>query len=159
MNSTELLARAGDEQVQRTFRAHHRLLKRCVAAHDGDEVQWLRDGLMTVFASTADAQRCAIAMQQAARRRASGERLSIRVGLKVGEVQRDESDSFGTPVVIARRLCARAQAGRILCNAVVPGLLIGQQAFEFGDIGPIEIGGSPRRSRPARSRPRAGRAR
>src|SRR5262245_43323338 len=90
VNSTELLARAGDEQVQRTFRAHHRLLERCVDAHDGEEVKWLGDGLMTVFASTADALRCAVAMQQAAQRRASGERLSIRVGLNVGELQRDE---------------------------------------------------------------------
>ena len=82
VNSTELLARAGDERAQRIFGAHHRVLKRCVAAHDGEEVKWLGDGMMTVFASTADAVRCAIAMQQAARRRAASERLSIRVGLK-----------------------------------------------------------------------------
>lgn len=53
-NSTELLQRAGDEQAQRIFSAHHRLLKRCVAAHGGQEVKWLGDGLMTVFASPAD---------------------------------------------------------------------------------------------------------
>jgi len=62
VNSTELLQRAGDEQAQRIFQAHHRLLKRCVAAHDGQEVKWLGDGLMTVFASPADAVRCAVAM-------------------------------------------------------------------------------------------------
>ena len=141
VNSTELLARAGDERAQRIFQAHHRLLTRCVAAHDGQEVKWLGDGLMTVFASPADAVRCAVAMQQSARRRAAGERLSIRVGLNVGEVRRDESDYFGTPVVIARRLCDRAQAGQILCSALVPGLLAGQQAFTFGDCGPLEIKG------------------
>lgn len=141
VNSSELLQLAGDERAQRIFRAHHRLLRRCVAAHDGQEVKWLGDGLMTVFASPADAVRCAVAMQQSARRRAAGERLSIRVGLNVGEVRHDESDYFGTPVVIARRLCDRAQAGQILCSAVVPGLLAGQNAFAFRECGPIEIKG------------------
>src|SRR5262245_1604399 len=141
VNSTELLARAVDEQAQRIFQAHHRLLKRCVDAHDGEEVKWLGDGLMTVFHSTADAVRCAIAMQQAARRRAAGERLSIRVGLNVGEVKREESDYFGTPVVIARRLCDRADGGQILCSAVVPALLAGQSAFRFRDCGRIDIKG------------------
>ena len=54
VNSTELLSRAGDEKAQRIFQAHHRLLKRCVDAHDGEEVKWLGDGLMTVFASCSD---------------------------------------------------------------------------------------------------------
>jgi class 3 adenylate cyclase len=79
VNSTELLARAGDEQAQRIFQAHHRLLKCCVAANDGQEVKWLGNGLMSVFAAPADAVRCAVAMQQAARRRVAGERLAKRI--------------------------------------------------------------------------------
>ena len=111
VNSTELLQRVGDERAQRIFQAHHRLLKDIVAAHGGQEVKWLGDGLMTVFASAADAVRAAVAMQQAARRRAAGERLALRVGLHAGEALREETDYFGTPVVIARRLCEQA-AGR-----------------------------------------------
>ena len=109
VNSTELLQRVGDERAQRIFHAHHRLLKDTVAAHGGQEVKWLGDGLMTVFASAADAVRAAVARQQAARRRAAGERLALRVGLHAGEALREETDYFGTPVVIARRprLCGR----------------------------------------------------
>jgi class 3 adenylate cyclase len=117
VNSTELLARVGDEQAQRIFQAHRRLLKDTVAAHGGQEVKWLGDGMMSVFASAADAVRAAVAMQQAARRRAAGERLALRVGLHAGEVLREETDYFGTPVVIARRLCDHAQAGQILLRA------------------------------------------
>jgi class 3 adenylate cyclase len=60
---------------------------------------------MVAFASTADAVRCAIVMAQAAAQQ-PGERLSIRVGLNVGEVlqQKTGSGYFGTPVVVARRL-------------------------------------------------------
>src|SRR4029453_17999316 len=79
VNSTELLQRVGDERAQCIFQAHHRLLKVTAAAHGGQEVKWLGDGLMTVFASAADAIRAAVAMQQAARRRAAGKRVGVRV--------------------------------------------------------------------------------
>src|SRR5262245_25046283 len=141
VNSTELLQRVGDEQAQRIFQAHHRLLKDTVAVHGGQEVKWLGDGLMTVFASAADAVRGAVTMQQAARRRAAGERLALRVGLHAGEALREETDYFGTPVVIARRLCEQAQAGQIVSSSVVVGLLAGRQAFRFTEIGGIDLKG------------------
>src|SRR5262245_60784680 len=96
---------------------------------------------MTAFASAADAVRAAVAMQQAARRRAAGERLALRVGLHVGEALREETDYFGTPVVIARRLCEQAQAGQILASGVVVGLLAGRQAFRFTELRPLELKG------------------
>ena len=68
VGSTELLSRAGDEEAQRIFRAHHSLLTETAAAHGGAEVKWLGDGLMAAFSSAADALRCAISMQQASRR-------------------------------------------------------------------------------------------
>ncbi len=37
VGSTELLARAGDEEAQRIFRAHHDLLADAAAAHKGEE--------------------------------------------------------------------------------------------------------------------------
>ena len=141
VNSTELLHRAGDERAQRIFEAHHKLLSDGVAAHGGHEVKWLGDGLMVAFPSAADAVRCAIAMQQGAQRPTAGERLSLRVGLHVGEALRKESDYFGTAVVIARRLCERAASGQILCSALVAGLLAGRQTFEFRERGPMELKG------------------
>src|SRR5215471_17183448 len=66
VDSTSLMQRVGDERAQRLFEAHHQLLSDAVSAHGGSELQWLGDGLMVAFASTADAVRCAIAMQQAA---------------------------------------------------------------------------------------------
>jgi len=141
ISSTELLQRAGDESAQRIFRAHHSLLQNAVAASGGHEVKWLGDGLMVAFPSVADAVRCAITMQQAAPRPTLGERLEIRVGLNVGEALREESDYFGTPVVVARRLCERAEGGQILCSSLVAGLLSGRQAFRFRDCGQLDLKG------------------
>src|SRR5262245_43474403 len=98
VNSTALLERVGDEQAQGVFQTHRRLLRDAVAMHGGQEVKWTGDGLMTTFASSADAVRCAVAMQQTTRVRAAGERLAMRAGLHVGEALRDESDWAGASV-------------------------------------------------------------
>jgi class 3 adenylate cyclase/tetratricopeptide (TPR) repeat protein len=141
VSSTELLQRVGDESAQRILQAHHRMLQEAVAASGGHQVKWLGDGLMVAFPSAADAARCAIAMQQASRRPTLGERLEVRVGLNVGEALREETDYFGTPVVVARRLCDRAEAGQILCSSLVAGLLSGRQAFTFRNCGQLELKG------------------
>ncbi len=142
VDSTVLLQRVGDEKGQRIFEAHHEVLKQVVEAHGGHEVKWLGDGLMVAFRSAASAVRCAIAMQRAAHEgAAAGEPVAIRVGLNVGEALRDETDYFGTPVVIARRLCDRAQPGQILCSHLVAGLLAGRRALRFHDLGPISLKG------------------
>ena len=143
VGSTELLSRAGDEDAQRIFRAHHKLLAETAAAHGGAEVKWLGDGLMAAFLSAADALRCAISMQQASRRPVAGERLAIRVGLNAGEAFRDEADYFGTPVVVARRLCDQAGPGQILCSELVAGLLAGRAGFSFVSLGALELKGVP----------------
>jgi class 3 adenylate cyclase/tetratricopeptide (TPR) repeat protein len=135
VSSTELLQRAGDERAQRIFKAHHRLLSEAVQAHGGHEVKWLGDGLMVAFDSARDAALCAIAMQQAARRPAAGERLQIRVGLHVGEAFKDESDYFGTSVVIARRLCDSCDDGEIRASSLVVQLLEGRDELAFDDLG------------------------
>jgi class 3 adenylate cyclase/tetratricopeptide (TPR) repeat protein len=144
VGSTELLARAGDEAAQRIFRAHHDLLAETAAAHGGEEVKWLGDGLMVAFPSAADAVRAAVAMQQASRRPVHGERLAIRVGLNAGEVMRDAADWFGLPVVVARRLCDGAEGGEIRCTEVVTSLLVGHTEFAFADLGHLELKGVPR---------------
>jgi len=141
VGSTELLSRAGDESAQRIFRAHHDLLAEVAAEHGGDEVKWLGDGLMVAFPSAAGAVQAALAMQSATRRPVRGEQLAIRVGINAGEALRDATDFFGLPVVVARRLCDRADAGQILCTDVVAGLLTGRPEFGFRDLGKLDLKG------------------
>jgi class 3 adenylate cyclase/tetratricopeptide (TPR) repeat protein len=141
VNSTELMQRAGDEDAQRIFKAHYQLLRDAVSANGGSEVKSLGDGLMVAFASAADAVRCAIMVQQASLRRVGGERLAVRVGINAGEPMSEGDDYFGTPVVVARRLCDRAGPGQILCSAVIESLLAGRQAFSFHDLGSLELKG------------------
>ncbi len=139
VNSTALIQQVGDEQAQRIFEAHHGTLVDCLEAHGGEELQWEGDGLMAAFASTGDAVRCAVAIQRAVLQPVLGHRLELRAGLNAGEILRQEigSGHFGTPVVVASRLCDRAEAGQILASSLVAGLLAGRQAFRFRDLGPV----------------------
>jgi class 3 adenylate cyclase/tetratricopeptide (TPR) repeat protein len=143
IGSTELLQQVGDEQGQRIFQQHHKLLSDVVTTTSGQELQWLGDGLMAAFPSTADAVRSAVAMQRASAQPVLGHRLDIRVGLNVGEVLTQDRGGpyFGTPLVVARRLCDRAGARQILCSSTVAGLLNGRQAFRFRDLGPLALKG------------------
>ncbi len=80
VNSTELMQKLGDENAQKLFRSHHELLAEAVSATGGEELQWMGDGLMVAFASSGDAVRCAVAMQQAAQQSVSGhERQCIMI--------------------------------------------------------------------------------
>ena len=140
VNSTELLQRAGDEQAQSIFQAHHRLLREAVPP-TAAEVKWLGDGLMVAFPSAADAVRCAIAMQQASRRAGSGERLGVRAG------STSAKRSATRATTSARRswsqsdsaTSARRRADPL--QQLVAWLLAGRQAFAFRDSATLELKG------------------
>src|SRR2546425_3445310 len=111
VGSTETVARLGEERAEQLRQTHFALLREGISEHAGTEVKNLGDGLMVVFGAASDAVACAVAMQQAVQRgnRRVGEVLDIRIGIAVGEASREESDYFGTPVIEAARLCARAE--------------------------------------------------
>jgi class 3 adenylate cyclase len=129
------------EDMQAAFAIHRRLLSEAVRPRGGREVQWLGSGLMVAFSSVSDALQSAIALQQATRWPVDGMRLAVRVGLDVGETLRENRDHFGTTVVVARRLCDRAESGQILCSGLVAELLGRGRSFRFQPRGTVRIDG------------------
>lgn len=143
VGSTETLQRLGDEEGERLRRAHFGLLREAAAMHGGEEVKNLGDGLMVAFLSAVDAIACAITIQQAVHRaRASGElAFAVRIGLNVGEPIRDEGDYFGTPVVIAKRLCDAGAPGQILASELVRALVGTRGGFAYRALGTVPLKG------------------
>src|SRR5438067_4046840 len=143
VGSTELLERLGDDAAEEVRRTHFRLLRDAVTNAGGEEVKNLGDGLMTVFPSAVEAVRCAVSMQQAVQRHNEhgNDPLSVRVGLHVGEPIRDEGDYFGTPVVVARRLCDVASGGQILASQLARDLVGSRGEFVFESAGPMALKG------------------
>jgi class 3 adenylate cyclase/DNA-binding CsgD family transcriptional regulator len=144
VGSSALFDRLGDEAANQARRTQFSLLREVVAESGGEEVKNLGDGLMVVFPSAVGAVRCAIGMQQAIDRhnaQAAGESMGVRVGLHVGEPIQDEDDYFGTPVVVAKRLCDSATAGQILASGLVRGLVASRAGFTFRTVGDVILKG------------------
>ncbi|MEA2468243.1 MAG: hypothetical protein QOJ57_2369 [Thermoleophilaceae bacterium] len=112
--SASLFDREGDEAADAKLRDHLSALRAAVAEHGGREVKSTGDGLMVVFASAVAAVRCAAAMQ-----RGNPTGLEMRVGLDAGEPITDGDDLYGTPGIVASRLCDLAGPGEILASEVV----------------------------------------
>jgi len=143
VGSTETLQRLGDEEGERLRRAHFGLLREAAALHGGEEVKNLGDGLMVAFVSAVDAVACAITIQQAVDRTGAGgdPAFAVRIGLNVGEPIRDEGDYFGTPVVIAKRLCDAGAPGQILASEVVRALVGTRGGFTYRTLQPVALKG------------------
>ena len=144
VGSTELLDRLGDAAGERALREHFAVLRAAAAEHGGREVKSLGDGLMVAFASSLSAVACAVAMQRRIAAHAAGapERaLGLRVGVNAGEAISAGDDYFGSPVVVAARLCDRAGAGQILVSDVVRSLAGNRAQAAFVALGEIALKG------------------
>jgi class 3 adenylate cyclase len=81
----------------------------------------LGDGFMASFSSATRALECAIAMQRAfaEHNETAEEPIRVRVGLNAGEPIEEKEDLFGTAVIVAARIAAKAEVGEILASDVV----------------------------------------
>jgi class 3 adenylate cyclase/DNA-binding CsgD family transcriptional regulator len=145
--STSLRAQIGETAFD-AFRHHHdALLRSCVSGHRGEVVKLLGDGVMAAFGGAVDAVGASIEMQQRFERwqqadpdaRATG----LRVGVSIGDAQRDVGDLHGVVVVEAARLCAAAEQGQILCADLVRHVAGSRSAARFTAVGPLDLKGLP----------------
>jgi class 3 adenylate cyclase/tetratricopeptide (TPR) repeat protein len=137
VGSTALIDRLGDDAADSVRRDHFDVLRKAVVEAGGEEVKNLGDGLMVSFTSPVAALSCAVAMQ---RSMAEGE-LRIRVGVHAGEPVQEAEDYFGTPVVIAKRLCDRADGGQILATELLAGLVGTRGGYHFLPRGRLALKG------------------
>ncbi|MCW3057078.1 MAG: hypothetical protein JWO21_1047 [Solirubrobacterales bacterium] len=144
VGSTELMEQLGDDAGDRLRREHFAMLRESAREHSGQEVKSLGDGLMVAFPSAVSAVNCAITMQQrivVQNDATKGQAMRLRIGLNAGEVVSAEKDYFGTPVVVAKRLCDRADAGQTLLSDVVR-VLVGRRGdYRFNSLGELRLKG------------------
>jgi len=140
--STALTERLGDAKAREVLRAYERIVREALSSHGGSEVKALGDGFMASFSSGTRALECAIAMQRAFAEHSESaeEPLRVRIGLNAGEPIAEEKDLFGTTVIVAARIAARAEGGEILAANVVRELAAGK-GFLFADRGDVALRG------------------
>jgi DNA-binding NarL/FixJ family response regulator/class 3 adenylate cyclase len=117
VGSTTLYDRYGDDEADARRARHFAVLREVVAVHEGREVKSTGDGLMVTFSSAVAAVRCAVALQRATTGAPDG--LDVRIGIDAGEPLAEGGDLYGTPVIVASRLCDAAGPGEVLATEVV----------------------------------------
>ncbi|MCK4677625.1 MAG: tetratricopeptide repeat protein [Bacteroidales bacterium] len=99
-----------DEQLTMQLLQKQRdLIFPLVAAHNGEVIKEIGDGLMLMFNSAVEAVRFAIEAQQ----RLKDEDLTIRAGIHIGDVIFKDGDVFGSAVNTASRIEPLAQPNGI----------------------------------------------
>jgi adenylate cyclase len=144
VGSTELMDRLGDDASERLRREHFAILREAADGHGGRQVKNLGDGLMLAFPSALGAVASAVTMQRrvaAYKDEHTGQEMGLRIGLNAGEVISVEDDYFGAPVVVAKRLCDRADAAQILLSDVVRSLVGNWGEHRFGSLGAVQLKG------------------
>jgi class 3 adenylate cyclase len=141
--STPLRTALGEERAEEVRRAHDQALIRAAEGASGTVVKHLGDGLLVLFAGSAEALGAAVAMQQALEVVGREERvdLTMRIGVSAGDVTLEGGDTFGTPVVEASRLCDVAEGGQILVAEQVRLLARGRGGLELDPLGTMELKG------------------
>jgi class 3 adenylate cyclase len=140
--STSLTRRLGDARARDLLRQHERITREALKVHGGTEIKTMGDGFMASFSSATRGLECAIAMQRAfaEHNESAEEAIRVRIGLNAGEPIAEEADLFGTAVILAARVAAKAEGGEILASDVVRQLVAGK-GFLFSDRGDVALRG------------------
>jgi class 3 adenylate cyclase/pimeloyl-ACP methyl ester carboxylesterase len=141
-NHTSMMRQLGDVKGREVLRELEKITRDALGLHGGTEVKTMGDGFMASFRSAQSGLECALAIQQAFedRNRQAAVPLRVRVGVNAGEPIVEESDLFGSAVILAARVASEAHGGQILVSNVVRELAEGK-AFVFTDAGEFRLRG------------------
>jgi adenylate cyclase len=108
-----------------------------VNIHGGRLFKLMGDGALVEFASVIAAVNCALAIQEATEKAASGDTKPIRyrIGINLGEVIVEGDDIYGEGVNVAARIQALAPVGGVALSRVVRDQVKGKAPCEFYDMG------------------------
>ncbi|HEY5171205.1 MAG TPA: adenylate/guanylate cyclase domain-containing protein [Acidimicrobiia bacterium] len=127
---------------------HDELMRREIAAADGEFVKHTGDGVMAAFPSVPGAIQAAVAAQLELTELSGGDRgavvLEVRMGIHTGEAERRAGDYFGRSVTRAARLMGVAHGGQILVSEASAHLAAEQRLppnIDLAQLGEIALKG------------------
>src|SRR5918995_1771620 len=114
------------EPMKHALERHDAILRGAVESSNGDVVKTTGDGLMAVFASTADGVSACLKAQQSLVHEPWGQTGAIRVrmALHAGEAATREGDYFGPTLNRAARIMSAGHGGQVLLSAAAAALVI-----------------------------------
>ena len=90
-----------------------------VAANSGRVVKLIGDGTLVEFGSVVDAVNCALAIQTRRARPTATPRITLRIGINLGDIIIDGDDIYGDGVNVAARLEPLAEPGGVCVASIV----------------------------------------
>jgi len=128
-----------EEGTLKSLAAQRAIIDRIIVTHQGRIVGTAGDSVLAEFASSVEAVRCAVEIQEALETRNAGvpeaERLVFRIGVNLGDVMVDGADILGDGVNVAARLEGIADPGGICISSSVYDQIAGKLSLGFVDIG------------------------
>ena len=111
-----------------------------VAASNGRIVKLIGDGTLVEFGSVVDAVNCALAIQRAvAGDEAGAGKITLRIGINLGDVIIDGDDIYGDGVNIAARLEPLAEPGGVCVSSIVNESVGSRVDVMFDDGGEVQV--------------------
>jgi TolB-like protein/class 3 adenylate cyclase/Flp pilus assembly protein TadD len=138
------LMRADEEGTHGRFMAHRReLLDPRFREHHGRVVKYTGDGMLVEFGSVVEAVSCAVEVQCGMSRRnldvTEHERISLRIGINLGDVIAEPEDIYGDGVNIAARLEGLAEPNGICISQTVYEQIRDKLPYPFEDLGHLSV--------------------
>jgi DNA-binding NarL/FixJ family response regulator/class 3 adenylate cyclase len=139
--STKLVHELGDRYAG-VLADHRRLVRECVAAAKGHEVDSRGDEFFLAFHEATAAAAAAVALQQTlvGHDWPAGVQVRVRVGVHTGQPTVRDEAYFGIDVHRAARICQAGHGGQVLISATTRDAIDG---FDFEDLGEHELPGLP----------------
>ncbi|NND08886.1 MAG: guanylate cyclase [Saprospiraceae bacterium] len=109
---TDVMQSDEDQAVQMRDR-HRQVFEETHSQYDGEIIQYFGDGTLSIFASSLQAVRCAITIQQVLQQKPH---VPLRIGIHSGDIIRRDHEIIGDSVNIASRIESLAEPGSILIS-------------------------------------------
>ena len=138
VDSTKRAAEIGDRRWRDLLDSHNIMMSKEINRFQGRAVKSTGDGFLATFDGPARAIRCALAVNDEARRLG----LELRAGLHTGEIELIGQDVGGLAVHIAARVSSKAGTGEVWVSRTVKDLVAGS-GLQFSERGIFSLKGVP----------------
>lgn len=112
------------------------ILDHLIPSHGGTIIQYFGDGTLSLFESSSNAVRCAIAIQHELQKEP---RVKLRIGIHSGDVVYDKEGIYGDAVNIASRIETLSVPGAVLFSEKVYAEIRNQKDIEARPVGKFHL--------------------
>jgi len=138
------MTQADEKGALRLLHDQERLLRPLLEKHRGRKVKSTGDGLLLEFPDALDAIECGVEFQRRVHEHNAGgdsRPIRVRIGIHLGDVQREGSDILGDSVNIASRVEPLADPGGVCLTAQVFDQVHNKVPYRLESLGPKTLKG------------------